>query len=357
MEYLVKIKDNLKTISEQYIKYVNIFESTDLVYGAPFWEFGEGFRKYSSVTSSQIENLSDKNAKREFENLKRNTSGCFLRFQTEAEKLILKAQVRRRFDYKKMNLYDSSGFDVYEVDNGKYMHIGVYAPTSGKDIFAIEFLHKPGTEIVIYLPLYNEVLALYIGAAYPLKAVQTVDGPPVIFYGNSITQGASASRSGNSFCNIVSRRLNKEIYNYSVSSCCKGFLSVADTIGKLNASAIIIDYSRNAYSVKGLKNYQDFYYRIRKKHPNIPIIFMTTSNFSETTEYDGYDDIIYATYKNAKEMQHKVAILNQKALFSIKEYDLISVDGIHYSDMGMYKIANELCRLLDELWKEGNGFQ
>ena len=84
---------------------------------------------------------------------------------------------------------------------------------------------------------------------------------------------------------------------------------------------------------------------------------MTTSNFSETTEYDGYDDIIYATYKNAKEMQHKVAILNQKALFSIKEYDLISVDGIHYSDMGMYKIANELCRLLDELWKEGNGFQ
>lgn len=352
MEYLENIKDKLKKISEEHISYINICERRDLMYGAPFWELDQGFKKYSSITETDVMKLSDKNAQREFENLKRNSSGCFLRFQTQAERIVLKAHVRRKFDYKKMNLYNSSGFDVYEIKNGEYFHKCVFAPATGKDIFAVEFSHTKDTEICIYLPLYNEVLELYIGVAYPLKATKTVRKPPVIFYGNSITQGASASRSGNSFCNIVSRYLNREIYNYSVSSCCKGFLSVADTIGKLNASAIVVDYSRNAYTIKGFSNYRDFYYRIREWHPYIPIILMTTANFSGTTEYDGYDDIIYETYHWAKKQHHQTAILNQRQLFSQKEYDLVSVDGIHYTDMGMYKIAKEICELLITMWKK-----
>ena len=349
MEYLKNVHEKSKTINEDDLVFFNIFDRPDIFYGNPLISYGNqiGFRKYNILTEREIEAYSD-DAKREYANLSLNVSGCFLRFKNSSGRLIIKFELKRKWDLLRMPLWNSSGFDVYEVQNGEYIHRTVFAPQSGENIGCEEIKHNPKNEVVIYLPLYNEIINLYIGSKGKIEAVDTVKRPAVAFYGNSITQGASASRSGNCFVNIFSRLTNTEVYNYSVSSCCRGLKSVAQTLGTLNLKAIVIDYSRNAENVLALKqSHEQFYKEVRKYHEHIPIVIMTVSNFREITNVFNYNSPIFSTYQNALKNNENTIFFDQMGLFGLDEYDLCSFDGTHYTDYGMYRIAENLAEILE----------
>ncbi len=346
-EYLNDINQPLTKISETDIKYTNIYDMDGLIYGAPNWQSCKSFRKFSRNADVDVNSLTDVE-RRTYATLGKNTSGCFLRFKTDSDKVIIKAHVRRKYDFTRLTLNNSSGFDVYEVDdNGNYYHKNIIASKTGFNIFAEQFLHDKNKEIHIYFPVSNEIIDVYIGSKSPLVATETVKEPPIIFYGNSITQGGSATRSGNAFCNIVSRKLNNEIYNMSVSTCCKGFTSVAKYMGMFNARAIVVDYTRNATNIQSFENsYENFYNTLRKYHINTKIILMDTSNFNDDINYMKFDDVVYRTYQKAVEAGHNTYLLKQKELFEQDEWDLVTVDGIHYTDYGMFKLADAICDLV-----------
>lgn len=349
MEYLNDIEDKLTSISEENIIYTDVFKTNDLVYGAPYFNVTGTFRKFTYTVDEENEKILNESCRRTYNNLMYNTSGCFLMFQTDSPHIIIKAELRRKWDILRASLYNSSGFDMYRVKNGAFTHFTVFAPQSGKNIFAEYKNNDPQSCVCIYLPLYNEVKKLYIGAESPIRPVNIIQRPPIIFYGNSITQGAAASRSGNSFCNIVSRKMQTEIYNLSVSSCCKGQLSVADQINSMNARAIVIDYSRNALSSSELeRNYLNFYKRIREGHKNTLVILMTSVCFNKTTNFESYDKVIYDTFEYARSCGHNTYILNQTELFEESEWDLASLDGSHYTDHGMYRVADEIIRIIKD---------
>ena len=77
------------------------------------------------------------------------------------------------------------------------------------------------TSYRLYLPTYNVVINGAIGV--PAGAVVQRDprpgfkAPAVVWYGTSILQGGVASRVGNAFTNMISRRLKQEIYNFGFS--------------------------------------------------------------------------------------------------------------------------------------------
>lgn len=349
-EYLNNICDPLKTISETNIVYTNVYDTADIVYGAPNWQTSRSFKKFS-VDVDRDPDLAKLTGKEKhvYDTLGQNTSGCFLRFRTKSKRIILKAHIRRKWDFGRLTLSNSSGFDIYEVDkDGNYFHKKVIAPKTGENIFADEFEHDRNTEVHIYLPASNEIEELYIGVEGVIKPCMSVNEPPIIFYGNSITQGGSASRSGNTFCNIVSRKLDNEIYNLSVSMCCKGFNSVAKYMGMLNARAIVIDFTRNANNYSAYDRvYGYFYETIRKYHKDIKVILMDTSNFNDDSKFRQHDETVYRTYEEAIAEGHNTYLLKQKDLFEPCESDLATVDGIHYTDYGMFKIADALCSLLE----------
>ena len=88
----------------------------------------------------------------------------------------------------------------------------------GKDIFA-----KGSAYMFTYSSnFYNDY------ANYEMAKYMT----PLVFYGNSITQGTSALRSGNIYPNIVSRYLDADIVNYSFSGACKGEKNMARQIAE-----------------------------------------------------------------------------------------------------------------------------
>lgn len=350
MEYLNKITDKAKSIDENQYKWINVFDFPEIIYGFPFVSMGNytGFQKYNDNPRKEIEELYPDLIK-QYNNFSSQSSGGFLKFKTASKKIVIKCELKRKYDYMKMTLWNSSGFDVYEVKNGKYIHKTVFAPKSGKSIFCNRFAHDPEAEALIFLPNYNEILNLYIGSEDDIVPVSSVNRPAIAFYGNSITQGCAASRSGNCFANIVSRSLDNEVYNFSMSSCCKGLLSIADMIGMLNLRALIIDFSRNAESLEELeKNYLPFYKRIRKYHSNIPVILLTTSNFTEHRIFSRFDNVIIGTYNYAKENNHNTFLIDQMNLIEKDCYDLCSVDGCHYNEMGMYRVADEIVRIIKE---------
>lgn len=347
MKYLSSVREVLD--NNNGIKYINILERPDLVYGTPNFIGNVQFEKFSFDVKNDIKKLNSR-VNKEYDNFRRCSSGCRIRLKTKAKELYFLVELRRKWDYAKMNLWASSGFDIYNTDGGSYSHKTVFAPRAGESVFW-EKIKMDCSEICVFLPLYNEILNLYIGieSTEEISVNEYPDPRPIIFYGNSITQGASASRSGNAFCNIVSRYLNSDIINLSISSCCKGFVSMANEIGKINCKAIVIDYSRNAYDVTALKNtHEKFYQQIRKWHPEIPIIIMSVSNYHNWLGYVSYDEVIKETYEHAIKRGEKTYLLKQIELFEKEEYSLVTLDGIHYTDYGMYRIADKICEILED---------
>ena len=130
-------------------------------------------------------------------NLNRSACGVRLRFRTNSERIIFKVKFNRKWSYLKMVNWGSMGFDVYKIINDEYFHRTVFGPTNGKDTFAEIIYENPNSELCIFLPNYNKIEEFYMGIEKG-STIEKVDSPenkklPIVFYGNSVTQGAAAS--------------------------------------------------------------------------------------------------------------------------------------------------------------------
>lgn len=348
MIYLKSVNETNTELNDDRYTYFGIEELSGLFFGTPFLRERHSFDKYTDEVREELFGLNNDGVI--FEKYRRQPTGVCLRFKIEkTDRFILKAELKRRFCYNNMPLFNSSGFDIFSFKDGRYKHKNVIAPVDGRAIFAHKVKVEDGENIAIFFPNYNEVLNFYIGIdnGWIRSAERFSAEKPVVFYGNSITQGASAGRSGNSFCNIVSRKMDTEVINFSLSNCCRGLLTVADAIGQVDCSAVVIDYSRNSFKADELEErLHNFYKRIRAHHANIPIIMMTASFFGNV-HYGFMDEAILRVFKKNSE-DNLLYLLNQRELFDASEYDLISVDGIHYNDMGMLRIADRIISILEK---------
>lgn len=354
MEYLKKIMDPLKKYDEKNIEYFDAFDYPELFYGTLNLTSKKlDFCKFPKKARNEMNNF-EKTAIREMNNYHDASCGARLRFFTNSKKVLFRIKLRRRYGLLKMVNWGSFGFDVYNLVNDKYVHKTVFAPGDGHDLFAdVVFVPKNG-KVCIFLPNYNTIEEMYMGIEEG-STIKTIEYPeenrmPIVFYGNSVTQGASASHSANSFPNMVSKKLNNDIINISASSCCKGTDTIAELLGRLNAKCIVIDYTRNAYTTDYFrKTHEQFYKNIRKYHPDTKIILMTSASFNNWRDYDDFDEIVLKTYRNAQENNENTYLINQRELFNEEDYDFIAVDNSHYIDYGMNIIADKICEIiLDE---------
>ncbi len=351
MEYLNSIDDSITSIDENNIEYIDIFQHPELVYGTLNQSTEElDFCKYPQSVQKEMERYGEL-AVSEMANLNSSACGTRLRISTDSKIMVFKVQLKRKWEYQKMTNWNASGFDVYALKKDQYFHRTVFGPNSGYNIFS-EVINVPDNgKLCIFLPNYNTIEKMHIGIEKGCK-ITNFDYPeenrlPIIFYGNSVTQGAAASRSGNAFPNVVSKKLNRDIINLSCSSCCRGTLGMADVIGKINCHAIIIDYTRNAHAPEVFTiSHERFYKKIRQYHPNVPIILLTSECFNGWRVYNEFDEIVKNTYQNAIGSQENTLLLNQRELFSTDEYDYVTIDSSHYTDYGMFKVADKICELL-----------
>ena len=166
------------------------------------------------------------------------TSGGRVRFKTDSSYVAVHVEIASRHKlfgkYAHMPLTSSAGMDLYEYRDGKEHYVMTFVPQvdmTEEYESIIEFPDARPRELTINMPLYSGMTKMLIGLSkssqiWPCRAYK--HELPVVYYGSSITQGGCASRPGNSYEAMISRRLDCNFINLGFSGWARGEQTIAD---------------------------------------------------------------------------------------------------------------------------------
>lgn len=281
-----------------------------------------------------------------------NTSGGRVRFVTDSPYVAVHAVMDGISPVPHAPMTGNCGLDLYA--DGTYY--GTYVPpmdmTDGYD-HILEFQDCKRREILIHMPLYCNVKELLIGLSEKAEILPPAPyrfSKPVVYYGHSITQGGCASRPGNSYPNMISRRLNIDFINLGFSGSCKGEKEMARYIAGLEMRALVMDYDHNAPDKEHLrKTHEPFFQIIREKHPDLPVVFMTaTAHERFFDDRDGRKQIIRETYENALAAEDKnVYFIDGSRIY--EGCDDGTVEACHANDLGFWLQAKAVGDVLEHI--------
>ncbi len=344
MSAIARIDKNFKVetkINKDDIKFYDIKSEPFKIYGV-FYQSG----KFRRMPEAVAEKVSDG-----VRRLHANTAGGRVRFKTDSKYVAINAKMPDLGKMPHFALTGSIGFDIYE--NDRYM--GTYIPpfniTDGYESI-IEFDEAEMREITINFPLYSEVSELYIGLSENAQVLEHDDykcEKPIVYYGSSITQGGCASRPGNSYQAIISRRFDTDYINLGFSGNAKAEDEIAEYIKNLDMSVFVYDYDHNAPSCAHyVKTHERMFKAVREAHPDLPIVMMSRPKHYLNADEKRRVEIMTKTYENAKADGDKnVYMLTGKELTALCGNEG-TVDNTHPNDYGFASMALALGDLLED---------
>ncbi len=340
-------------------------EKSKVIWGQGFDNLG--YRRFPSEVQSKIPAAVWNNSL--------HSSGLQIRFRTNSSKINIKYSVAAKF--KGNNWFSDAGANGLDMYMRGEKNEWIWCHPNKKEIgsfFSYEhlsneaFYKTSGKEYYLYLPIFAETKTLNIeidsDAFLEFQPVER-KAKPIVIYGTSIAHGAVASRSGNSWSNIVSRNMPEiPIINLGFSGSGKMEPEVVQVINQIDASVFILDclpnMSNEALISQIIPRYKNAIEEIRKAHPQAAILL---------TEHPGYADMaIYANHKqlvenanNAlKEVYKSFVKKGYKKLYYLSREDLSLdmsadfADYIHPNDKGMYQYAKVYTQKLKKILKKIN---
>lgn len=328
------------------LAWINIKEAPFAISGV---YFDDELNQYTRMPHSVSSTVSDGVC-----GISKESTGGRVRFKTDSKFLGF---------YAKLSGGYNSTFDMFQKIKGseyfdKYTYIGAFAPlrTVGNSLiegymtdgvmvdYCINFPSRHVYDVFVALDRDSEILE---PTPYRIQK-------PIVFYGSSITQGAGASKPGNTYEAIISKHLDAEYINLGFGGNAKGEQEMAEYIAKLDMSAFVLDYDHNSPNAEYLWNtHLDFFRTIRKAQPDLPIIILTAPNTMPW--YDWYQprrDAIYNTYKTAiSEGDKNVYFIDGSTLFGDVDRDLCTVDTCHPTDLGYWRMALKIEETLAPLFE------
>lgn len=289
--------------------------------------------------------------------LSRNSAGLQLRFQTNADEIIVKYMVSGQHQMPHMPATGVSGIDLYaKTIDGKWSWAaGKYA---FGDTIVYRFTnlstndqHVKDHEYNLYLPLYNSVKWMEI--SYPkqssFKPLKSNSEKPIVVYGTSIAQGGCASRPGLAWTNILQRKLDRPIINLAFSGNGRLEDELIDMISGIDANLFVLDCLPNltgVYVTNGElhKRLVNAVVALQAKKPGIPILL---------TEHDGFTDEGMNPQRK-KDYQDPNKVMTEvidslwkagvKNIYRLTKEEInqdieSTVDGTHPNDIGMMHYA------------------
>ncbi len=292
------------------------------------------------------------------ERLNHQPAGGRVRFKTDSPFIVIKA-VMPEFTYRPcMPLAGTSGFDIFINERGSSRYkanIFPYYGEKGGYERKVELGEERERDITVYFPTYAPVDEVYIGVK---KGCLLKEGgkyskqKPLLFYGSSITQGGDASRPSNNHPALIARRFDSDFINLGFSGNAFAEEPMTDYLATLDASVFIMDYDYNSPSADYLKeSHEKFFIKMRKAHPDMPIIIVTKPNFG----YDPYESamrrsVIFETYANALNRGDKcVSFVDGESMFRMgTDADACTVDGVHPNELGFKRMADRISESLKD---------
>lgn len=223
----------------------------------------------------------------------------------------------------------------FELPNGQYEA-------------GISFGEKKLRQITLCFPSFANINDVFIGItkdAILQSGEPYINKKPVVFYGSSITQGACASRSGNIYQNLLSRKLNFDYINLGFARGCKAEDAIIDYLCQLDMCMLVFDYDHNAPTVEYLEEtHLPALKKLRAAHPDIPIILLSKPNV-----HAGIEDalarvsIIEDSFRYLQaEGSGPVYLINGQDIFHSHDSEMMTIDGTHPTDLGFHCMAQAL---------------
>jgi len=262
-------------------------------------------------------------------NLSRQSSGLALRFTSDARDISARWELADgALSLPHMPASGKSGLDLYTWVDGQWKWLAATKPSSTKQEVRLARNLPAGTrDYLLYLPLYHQTLDLKIGFnsgafARPTEQEGMAASArpnrrlPILFYGTSITHGASASRPGMTHPAILGRRLDHSVINLGFSGNGRMEIELAELLGEVDTSVYVLDCLPNMNANMVTERAAPFVRRLREIRPGVPIVLVE-------------DRINTNAHLNPGRAQHHA--MNRRALRQAYEQLLREgVDRLHY---------------------------
>ena len=303
-----------------------------------------------------------------------HTAGSLLRFRTDAPEIRIKAALHHITRMDHMTPVGSMGFDLYTGSGSEKF----YSRSTRFEQRCSEYLvtifgpktdaEKKMREFTLHFPLYSGVKSFVIG----LTSGASVESPspwmdprPIVVYGTSIQQGGCASRPGMCHTNRMSRLLNRPFINQGYSGSGKGEPVMAKLLAEIEDPAMyVLDYTANA-GLNGIRNTLSEFIRIlREKHPVTPILMVSSYPYASelaftretgtpTAERIGVTEVYRKQLETSRsEGDENIYFLDGMTLLG-EDPEECTVDGIHATDLGFYKISNAMAPVIRKILESG----
>jgi hypothetical protein len=298
-------------------------------------------------------------------NLSRDSAGECVRFKTAATK------IHARWTLTKSNLAmphmpatGVSGVDLYGKDDKetwRWIACGKPAAKTTEIVLATG-LADGEREYLLYLPLYNGVESLEVGVAADQSIADAPDYPadkaqPIVFYGTSITHGASASRPGMVHTSLLHRWLGRPVINLGFSGNGRMEPEVGQFLVELKPSAFVIDCCPNLSGQETGERTKPLVAQLRKAHPTVPIVLVEDRRYTDSWVNPAHAERNDGNHAALKKAFDELIAAGDKNLYYLTGDQLLgddnegAVDSSHPTDLGFYRQAKEFEKVLRPILK------
>ncbi|MCC8424581.1 SGNH/GDSL hydrolase family protein [Mucilaginibacter sp. UR6-11] len=291
-----------------------------------------------------------------------HSAGLAVCFTSNSTSISAKWCINKPLAYANMTTINSQGLNLYVQKNGKWQFAGVAKPGNKKctQALIVENMEKGDKKFLLYLPTYNELNSLEIGVerGCTIKSMPGAFKKRVAVYGSSVTQGASASRSGLAYPAVLSRHLGYDFINIGMSGSAKMEPAVVAMVNDVEADAYLLDCIPNA-SVQQIKDRTlNMVMAIQKAHPGKPIILLNSISREQ-----GFVDMkmgatVIAQNRATDSIANILLKKHTKDFYFIDVKNFFgddheaSTDYAHPNDLGFYRFVQKLEPMVADILKK-----
>lgn len=297
--------------------------------------------------------------------LSHDSAGICVRFTSNATHLRARwVLIRKSLASSNMTAIGASGLDLYvKTGPASWRWLGVGRPAAGDVVEAPLATGIPAgeREYMLYLPLYNGVRSLEIGvnkgASLKAAAPRPAARKPIVFYGTSITQGASATRPGMCHPAILGRRLDRPVINLGFSGNGRMEPEVVKLVNEIDAAAFVLDCLPNIVAKEVEERTEPAVRLLRASHPDTPILLVEDRNYPHGFLVPGpreRNQSSQAAYRAAFARLKKAGVKN---IYYLPAANLLgndgegTTDGSHPSDLGFVRQSDAFEKPLRKMLK------
>ncbi len=289
-------------------------------------------------------------------------AGGRLRFSTNSRYVAVKAVEEMTYMHH-MPLTGSAGFSLYEDTKSGQKYFGNLLSEARDGAFDA-YLDTGDDRMkffTLYFPLYSSVSALYLGVergALLRGGKKYSRAGRILYYGSSITQGACASRAGNSYEARISRKFDMDYVNLGFSGNARGEREMARYLAEVSADIFVCDYDYNSETAETLADTHCPLVNIyREKNPYTPVILLSRPCVYDDADAAARRAIIRGTYDEFRRRgDENIYFIDGGKIFDGPQKDDCTSDGCHPNDLGFYRMSERIAKTVRKiLYKDACG--